>query len=164
MISTLFPLIRDHYWLKHPKIIDEITFDGHTFLSKYEKINDYLSDELIEKHRKHKITLATTIPYDSEYFVIDYNGAQRELFYHKVSKILRSQNLDEFTAYESKTPSHLHLYVYCGDISATQREELGKIISNKLEEKLQKQWRIFPNTGLPDAYNILNIPYNTFKG
>lgn len=164
MISSLFPLTRDHYWLKHPKIIDEITFEGRTFLSKYEKINDYLSDALIEKHRKHKITLATTIPNDADYFVIDYNGEERELFFHKVSKILRSQNLNDFAAYESKTPSHLHLYVSCGNISAPQREELGKIISNRLEEKLQKQWRIFPNRGLPDAYNILNIPYNTFKG
>ena len=138
MISTLFPLIRDHYWLKHPKIIDEITFEGRTFLSKYEKIDDY--------------------------FVIDYNGDEKELFYHKISKILRSHELNDFRAYESKTPSHLHLYVYCGDISAPQREELGKIISNKLEEKLQKQWRIFPNPGLPDAYNILNLPYQIFKG
>ena len=91
MISTLYPLIRDHYWLKHPKIIDEITFEGRTFLSKYEKINAYLSDELIEKHLDHKITLATTIPSDANYFVIDYNGDEKELFYHKVSKILRSQ-------------------------------------------------------------------------
>ncbi len=164
MISTLFPLIRDHYWLKHPKIIDEITFEGRTFLSKYEKIDDYLSDGLIEKHRNHKITIATSIPSNANYFVIDYNGDEKELFYHKISKILRSHELNDFRAYESKTPSHLHLYVYCGDISAPQREELGKIISNKLEEKLQKQWRIFPNPGLPDAYNILNLPYQIFKG
>ncbi|MGB5966131.1 MAG: DUF1882 domain-containing protein [Sulfurimonadaceae bacterium] len=164
MISTLFPLIRDHYWLKHPKIIQEITFEGRTFLSKYEKIDTFLSDELIEKHRNHKITIATTIPSDANYFVFDYNGDEKELFYHKLSKILRSLDLNDFTAYESKTPSHLHLYVYCGDISAPQREELGKIISNKLEEKLQKQWRIFPNSGLPDAYNILNLPYHIFKG
>ena len=164
MISTLFPLIRDHYWLKHPKIIDEITFEGRTFLSKYEKIEAYLSDELIEKHRNHKITLATTIPSDANYFVIDYNGDEKELFYHKISKILRTHGLNDFTAYTSKTPSHLHLYVHCGDISAVQREELGKIITNKLEEKIQKQWRIFPNSGLPDAYNILNLPYHIFKG
>ena len=164
MISTLFPLIRDHYWLKHPKIIEEITCVGRTFLSKYEKIEAYLSDELIEKHCNHKITIATTIPSDANYFVIDYNGDEKELFYHKISKILRSQGLNDFIAYKSKTPSHLHLYVHCSDISALQREELGKIISNKLEEKIQKQWRIFPNPGLPDAYNILNLPYTIFKG
>ncbi len=164
MVSTHFALIRDHYWLKHPKIIEEITYEGRTFLSKYEKIDDYLSDELIQRHQDHKITLATTIPKDADYFIIDYNGDEKELFYHKVSKVLRSKGLHDFAAYESKTPSHLHLYVHCGDISAPQREELGKIISNKLEEKLQKQWRIFPNSGLPDAYNILNVPYNIFKG
>lgn len=164
MISTLFPLIRDHYWLKHPKIIEEIAFDGRTFFSKYELINTHLSDALIAKHQAHKITIATSIPTDANYFVLDYNGEDKALFFHKISKVLRAQGLNEFTAYESKTASHLHLYVYCAGISAPQREELGKIISTKLEEKLQKQWRIYPNSGLPEAYNILNIPYEEYRG
>jgi hypothetical protein len=164
VISPKFPLIRDHYWLKHPSVIEEISFGGRTFLSKYEKINAYLNDELIQMHLDRKITLATSIPADAAYFVIDYNGSEKELFYHKAAKLLRSLDLNDFQAYESKTPSHLHLYVACGDISAPKREELGKIISNKLEERLQKQWRIFPNAGLPEAYNILNLPYTLFKG
>jgi len=163
-VSTLFPLLRDHYWLKHPKIIEEITFEGHTFLSKYERVNAYLTDELITKHQDHKIIIATSIPLDAPYIIFDYNGDNRELFYHKMLKVLRQQGIDDFVAFESKTPLHLHLYLYCGSISAPQREELGKIISLKLEEKLQKQWRVFPNAGLPEAYNILNLHYNIFKG
>ena len=164
VISTLFPLIRDHYWLKHPKIIEEIAFDGRIFLSKYEKIDAPLTDALIEKHQAHKTTIATTIAPDVNYFVMDYNGDDKALFYHKAVKILRSYHLDTFKAYNCKSPMHLHLYVHCGQISAPQREELGKIISNKLEEKLQKQWRIYPNSGLPQAYNILNIPYEEYRG
>ena len=164
MISTLLPLIRDHYWLKHPKVIEEIEFEGRTFLSKYELINEHLSDALITKHHAHKITIATTIPNNANYFVIDYNGDEKALFFHKVSKVLRKEGLNEFEAYESKTSSHLHLYVYTDYISAPQREELGKIISNKLEDKLQKQWRIYPNSSLPEAYNILNIPYEEYRG
>ncbi len=164
VISPSIALIRDHYWLKHPIVIEEIPFEGRTFLSKYERIDAYLSDELIQKHLDRKITIATTIPSDADYFVIDYNGSEKELFYHRAARVLRSHGLDNFAAYESKTPSHLHLYVACGNISALKREELGKIISDKLEEKLQKQWRIFPNSGLPAVYNILNLPYNLFKG
>jgi len=163
-VSTLFPLVRDHYWLKHPKIIEEITFEGHTFLSKYERVDAYLTDELIKKHQDHKIIIATSIPLDSPYIIFDYNGDNREFFYHKMLKVLHQHGIDDFVAFESKTPSHLHLYLHCGAISAPQREELGKIISNKLEEKLQKQWRIFPNPGLPKAYNILNLHYDIFKG
>lgn len=164
VVSSPFEPIRDHYWLKHPTIIEEITFEGRTFLSKYERIDAYLNDELIQKHLERKITIATTIPADAVYFVIDYNGNERELFYHRAVKILRAQGLENFAAYESKTPSHLHLYVACGDISAPKREELGKMISDKLEEKLQKQWRIYPNSALPEAYNIINLPYKLFKG
>ncbi len=163
-VSTLFPLVRDHYYLKHPKIIEEINFEGHIYLSKYERVDAYLSDELIAKHQDHKIILATSIPLDAPFLVFDYNGDNRELFYHKMIKILRQEGIEDVMAFESKTPSHLHIYLHCGAISAPQREELGKIISHKLEEKLQKQWRIFPNAGLPEAYNILNIPYTIFKG
>jgi len=164
MVSTLFPLVRDHYYLKHPKIIEEISYEGHTYLSKYERVDAYLSDKLITKHQEHKMIIATSIPLDAPYLVFDYNGDNRELFYHKALKILRQLGIDDVVAYESKTVSHLHLYLHCGSISAPQREELGKIISNKLEEKLQKQWRIFPNSGLPEAYNILNLHYDIFKG
>ena len=80
-VSTLFPLVRDHYWLKHPKIIEEITFEGHTFLSKYERVNAYLTDELIKKHQNHKIIIATSIPLDSPYIIFDYNGDNREFFF-----------------------------------------------------------------------------------
>ena len=164
MVSALFPLIRDHYWLKHPKIIEEISFERHTFLSKYERVDAYLSDALIQKHLEHKLTIAASIPKDADYFVFDYNGEDRAFFYHRISKVLRQHGLEQFEAFESKTALHLHLYVHCGTISAPQREELGKIISNKLEEKLQKQWRVFPSSALPEAYNILNLPFQTFKG
>ena len=164
MVSTLFNLVRDHYWLKHPKIIEEINFEGHTFLSKYERVDAYLSNEIIEKHLEHKQIIATSIPMDAPFFVFDYNGEDGAHFFHKAAKVLRTNELKQFEAFQSKTATHLHLYVYCGHISAPKREELGKIISTKLEEKLQKQWRIFPNSGLPDAYNILNLPYQTFKG
>jgi len=164
MVSTLFPLVRDHYWLKHPKIIEEISFEGHTFLSKYERVDSFLNDALISKHQEHKITIATSIPEDVSFFIMDYNGDDRAFFYHKASKVLRQHDLNDFVAYASKTASHLHLYVHCGDVSASQREELGKIISHSLEEKLQKQWRIFPNASLPKAYNIINLPYAIFKG
>jgi len=164
MVSSLLRLERDHYWLKHPKIIEELDFEGHIYLSKYERVNAYLSDDLIQKHLDKKIIIATSIPENAPYIVFDYNGDEREFFYHKAVKALRQQGIENFEAYESKTASHLHLYIFCPHISAPQREELGRIISNKLEEKLEKQWRIFPNPKLPKAYNILNIPYNTFKG
>jgi len=164
MVSTHFPLVRDHYYLKHPKIIEEITFEGHTFLSKYERVDTYLSDALIAKHQARKITIATSLPKDADYLIFDYNGREPALFYHKISKVLRQQAITEFVAYESKTPSHLHLYLYCGGVSAPQREELGRIISDNLEKRVQKQWRIFPNPALPEAYNIINLPYNIFKG
>jgi len=162
VISPSFELIRDHYWLKHPNVVEVIPYNGRTFLSKYERIDAYLTDDLIQKHLDRKVIIATQIPMDADYFVIDYNGTQKELFYHRVSKILKKQGLNDFAAYESKTASHLHLYVSCGDISAERREELGRIISDKLEEKIQKQWRIFPCSGLPEAYNILNIPYGLY--
>ena len=164
MVSPLLNLVRDHYWLKHPKIIEEIDFEGHTYLSKYERVDAYLSDERVQQHLDKKIIIATSIPDNAPYIVFDYNGDDRAFFYHKAVKILIRQGIEDFEAYESKTASHLHLYLFCPHISAPQREELGRIISNKLEEKLQKQWRIFPNSKLPKAYNILNVPYNIFKG
>ena len=68
-----------------------------------------------------------------------------------------------FTAYNSKTPGHLHLYIHKGHTTLSEGIQIAKALSLKLATKLPKQWRVFPTDELPPEFNILNIPYSLFK-
>ena len=165
MDLKLIKIVSDHYWEKKDKVVNKITFKGRTFYNKFEKVNATLSQSIINKHLEGKITIAHSIVNEHtivENIVIDYNGRDPERFYHKAQLLLREEGYINFTAYTTKTDGHLHLYIHKGHTSLQEAIQLGKSISMKLAAKQPKQWRIFPNSDMPDEYNILTLPYDIY--
>ena len=162
--SKVFPigLNRGHYWIKRDYIVKEITFNNRTFFSKYERIDAPLNDELIHLHTQHKITLAHSPILPNEMvknIVIDYNGSEKERFLHYAMQVFIDLQIENWAFFDSKTAGHLHIYLQYAPMALQDAVQLGKIISNKLEQKMMKHWRIYPNDNLPEDYNILNLPY-----
>lgn len=165
MDLKLIKMIGDHYWLKHDNVVDKIEYKGRTFFNKYEKINKPLNQGVIDQHLKGQITVAHSlinVHNKVENIVIDYNGTDTQRFYHKAQLLLREEGFLNFTAFETKTPGHLHLYIHKGHTTLQEAYQLGKMISLKLAAKQPKQWRMFPSIDLPIEYNILNIPYEVY--
>lgn len=165
MDLKLIKMVTDHYWLKHDTTFDKISFKGRTFFNKYERIDQTLSQSIINQHLKKEITVAHSLinKFEKvENIVIDYNGRDPQRFYHKAQLLLREEGYINFTAFETKTPGHLHLYIHKGHTTLQEAIQLGKMISMKLAAKQPKQWRMFPTQDLPLEYNILNIPYEVY--
>ncbi len=165
MDLKLIKMVTDHYWLKQESVVDKITYKGRTFFNKYERIESRLTQALIDRHLRHEITIAHSLINardQVENIVIDYNGRDPQRFYHKAQLLLREEGYINFTAFETKTPGHLHLYIHKGHTTFQEAVQLGKMLSMKLAAKQPKQWRMFPTTDLPPEYNILNIPYEVY--
>ena len=158
-------IVRTHYWLKRPKVVDHISFGNRFFYSRYERIDAPLDEGVIEKHRQGQLIAAHSLIDDAgnvPHIAIDYNGTEPERFYHHSGRVLAHLGYDDLITFRSKSSGHLHLYIACSGIALQAAIKTGKIISEKLEEKLTKQWRVYPTDTLPDAYNIINLPYETF--
>lgn len=165
MDLKLIKMLTDHYWQKQSSIVSKIEFKGRTFYNKYEKIENRLTQAIIDKHLKKEITVAHSLINKHnkvENIVIDYNGRDPERFYHKAQLLLREEGYINFTAFETKTPGHLHLYIHKGHTTIPEAIQLGKTLSMKLAAKQPKQWKMFPNQEMPEEYQILNIPYEVF--
>ena len=165
MDLKLIKMVTDHYWLKQESVVDKITYKGRTFFNKYERIESRLTQALIDRHLRREITIAHSLVNardQVENIVIDYNGRDPQRFYHKAQLLLREEGYINFTAFETKTPGHLHLYIHKGHTTFQEAVQLGKMLSMKLAAKQPKQWRMFPTTDLPPEYNILNIPYEVY--
>ncbi|MDQ7044403.1 MAG: DUF1882 domain-containing protein [Sulfurimonas sp.] len=166
MDLKLIKMVSDHYWEKKSTVVDKLTFKGRTFYNKFEKINAPLNQTLISKHIKGEITIAHSIVNKHnkvENIVIDYNGRDPERFYHKAQLLLREEGYINFTAYKTKTEGHLHVYIHKGHTTLQEAIQLGKLLSMKLASKQPKQWRMFPNSDMPDEYNILTLPYEVYS-
>ena len=68
-----------------------------------------------------------------------------------------------FTAYESKTPGHLHLYVHKGHTTLNEGYQIANKLSMLLSSRLVKEWRVFPTMELPKEFNILALPYKVYQ-
>ncbi len=165
MDLKLIKMVSDHYWVKSDTVVDKLSYKGRTFYNKYEKVSKPLNQAVINQHIKGEITVAHSLinARDKvENIVIDYNGRDPQRFYHKAQLLLREEGYINFTAFETKTAGHLHLYIHKGHTTLQEAYQLGKLISMKLAAKMPKQWRVFPTQDLPLEYNILNIPKEVY--
>ena len=165
MDLKLIKMVSEYYWIKRDTVVNKITYKGRTFYNKFEKVNAPLNQFVINQHLKGEITVAHSIVDKKgivENIVIDYNGRDPERFYHKAQLLLREEGFINFTAYETKTKGHLHVYIHKGHTTLQEAIQLGKMISMKLAAKQPKQWRMFPNNDMPDEYNILALPYEVY--
>ncbi|WP_024791519.1 DUF1882 domain-containing protein [Lebetimonas sp. JS032] len=158
-------LIKNYYFEYKGKIVNKIVYKGKTYFDKYERINEPLTLKIMNEHiEKRKIIAFDLINKNTvENIVFDYNGRDPEKFWNRASLILRQEGFLNFTAYNSKTPGHLHLYVHKGHTTLNEGIQLAKKLSLKLSSKLPKQWRMFPTDELPREFNILNLPYELYK-
>jgi hypothetical protein len=164
--TSLIKMITDHYWIKRDSIVEKRTHNGRVFFDKFEKINEPLTSNIINRHLKGEITVAHSLinRYDKvENIVIDYNGRNTERFWHRAQLLLREEGFINFTAYCTKTPGHLHLYIHKGHTTLQEGYQIAKMISAKLAQKMPREWRVFPDPDLPREFNILTLPYELYS-
>ncbi len=163
--TTLIKIINRPYYIKRDKIINKISYKGRTFFDKYEKIDAMLTRSIMNQHADREIIVAHQLINDRdkvENIVFDYNGRNTEKFWHRAQLMLREEGYLNFTAYESKTPGHLHLYVHKGHTTLQEGYQIAKTLSTKLSQKLPREWKMFPNPDIPREFNILNLPYKLY--
>lgn len=164
--TSLIKMLTDHYWIKRDSIVEKRNHNGRLFFDKYEKVNKTLTSTIINQHLKGDITVAHSLINSRgkvENIVIDYNGRNTERFWHRAQLLLREEGFINFTAYESKTSGHLHVYIHKGHTTLQEAYQIGKMISAKLAQKLPREWKIFPDPDIPKEFNILALPYKMYN-
>jgi len=159
-------IVRTHYWLKMPSVVEKIPFENRTFFSKYRRVSASLSDALINEHHHQDHALAHSLIADDgrvPHLLIDYNGSNPERFYHHAGKILGELGYHDLITFRSATPNHLHLYVFIDQSVLQKAFEQGKIINEKLMDKLTKEWNVLPSPNKPPEYAIATIPHERFS-
>ena len=164
--TALIKINTSHYWIKRDNIVSKIEYKGKTFFNKFERIDEPLNYSVIKEHEEGKITVAHSLilPGDKvENIVFDYNGRTPERFWHRAQLLLREEGYINFTAYESKTSGHLHLYIHKVHTTLNEAYQLANMLSMKLSQRLAKEWRMFPTMDMPKEFNILTLPYKLYQ-
>ena len=162
---SLIKIINNHYWIKRDKIVNKINYKGRLFFDKYERIDKMMTRTIMNEYDDGKSIIAHSLvnAHDKvENIVFDYNGRNTEKFWHRLQLLLREEGYLNFTAYESKTPGHLHVYIHKGHTTFNEGCQIAKNLSAKLALKLPREWKMFPNADIPKEFNILNLPKKVY--
>lgn len=168
MTEMELKLIKMHsafYFKKLDGLGQKVHYNGRLLFDKFQRVNSMLTNQIIRDHFARKITVAHSLilPGDKvENIVFDYNGRNPDRFYHKAQLLLRDEGFINFTAYNTKTPGHLHLYIHKGHTDLSEGQRLARTLSLKLGQKMPLEWRVFPNIDLPRDFNILIVPYEVY--
>lgn len=166
MDLKLIKIDTTHYYQRINGLGTKVSYMGRILYDKYERVNATLSSILINKHFRKEVMVAHSLLLANgtkvENIVFDYNGHNPERFYHRAQLLLRDEGFLNFTAFKTKTPGHLHLYVHKGHTEVNEGKRLIKTLSIKLAQHCPKEWKIFPNDDMPPYFNILALPYEVF--
>ncbi|ANE36153.1 putative DUF1882 domain protein [Campylobacter iguaniorum] len=163
---TLIKMITSHYFIKRDTIVNKIEYKGRYFFDKFERVDEPLNYSVQKEHGEGKIIVAhSLINKDDkvENIVFDYNGRTPERFWHRAQLLLREEGFINFTAYQSKTPGHLHLYVHKGHTTLNEGYQIANKLSIMLAQRLPQEWRMFPSLEMPREFNILALPYELYQ-
>lgn len=167
MDLKLIKMDTSHYYQRVGGLGVKVNHMGRILYDKYEKVNSMLSSILINKHFRKEIVIAHSLLLARgtkvENIVFDYNGRSPERFYHRAQLLLREEGFLNFTAFCSKTPGHLHLYVHKGHTEINEGKRLARILSLKLAQRCPKEWKVFPSDEMPPNFNILALPYEVYE-
>lgn len=166
MDLKLIKMDTKQYYKKLNTLGNKITYNGKTMYDKFELIHEPITQKIVNEHLERKIIIAHSLILKNsivENIVFDYNGRNPERFYQKAQLLFRNEGYINFTAYNSKTRGHLHVYIHKGHTTLNEGKRLARMLSLKLSAKMPIEWRVFPTDTLPPQYNILALPYEVYQ-
>jgi heat shock protein HspQ len=152
----------DHYYIKRSAIVEKIPFNNRTFYAKFERINELPSELVVKQHSNRQYTIAVPLVKDNHtnYLVIEYKGDEYQRFYHLVIHLFKTLKINDYHIYQGKDLERLQVFISVKNLSLEEADERVRHFSDALKEKMTKKWKTLPSLNLPEAYNIVTLPYS----
>ena len=154
-------LFDSHYYIKRNNIVEQIVFNNRTFYAKFERINEPLTPLLFEQHLQREFIIAAPLLEEgyTDYLVIEYKGEEYQRFHHLIRHLFATLEIENYHIYQGKSEERLQVFIKVGRLPLEEADKRLKELSNMLKQKLTKKWKCLPDSSLPEAYNIVTLPY-----
>jgi len=125
------------------------------------RIEEPLSPLLLSQHLNRQYTIAVPLLKNgyTNYLVLEYKGEEYRRFYYLVKQLFKTLKIETYQIYEGKEVETIQIFIEVKPLTLNIADSALKEISEALQEKLEKKWKTLPSTSLPEAYNIVTLPY-----
>ncbi len=91
--------------------------------------------------------------------VLEYKGEEHQRFYHLVKHLFNTLEIKNYHIYQGKDEEKIQVFIEVDNITLQESELQLQALSLALKQKLTKKWKCLPSASLPEAYNIVTLPY-----
>lgn len=95
----------------------------------------------------------------TNYLVIEYKGDEYHRFHHLIKHLFKTINITSYFIYQGKDEERIQVFIKVEQLTLQEAEDQLQKLSNALKEKMIKKWKCLPSIRLPEAYNIVTLPY-----
>ena len=149
------------YYIKRNTIVEKIVFNNRTFYAKFERIEEPLTPLLIQQHLQQEYTIAVPLLKHNHttYLVIEYKGEEYQRFIPLIQHLFKRLMVTHYQIYQGKEPEKIQVFIKVEHYTLSEAHTKLSEISDALKQKLTKRWKCLPSPNLPEAYNIVTLPY-----
>jgi len=97
----------------------------------------------------------------TDYLVMEYKGEEHQRFYYLIQHLFKTMHIEQFQIYQGKDEERVQVFIEVDQLTLEEAEEQLQEISSNLTQKLTKKWKCLPLLSLPEAYNIVTLPYKS---
>ena len=151
----------DHYYIKRSRVVERITFGNRIFYSKFERINEPITPLLLQQHLNRHYTIAFPLlnKGNTNHLVIEYKGEDHQRFAALIQHLFHTEKIENFAIYQGQVKEKVQVFITVDALPIEEAESYLNTLSDKLKIRLTKRWKTLPSTLLPEAYNIVTLPY-----
>ena len=68
--------------------------------------------------------------------------------------------ISDYSIFQGKDVERIQVFIAVDQLTLKEADAQLKVLSNALKEKMTKNWKCLPSLTLPEAYNIVSLPYD----
>ncbi len=124
-------------------------------------MDEPLTSLLLNQHLDRQYIIAVPLLKDdhTNYLVLEYKGEEHQRFYHLVKHLFHTLDIENYHIYQGKDEEKVQVFIEVDNIPLQEAELQLQALSLALKQKLTKKWKCLPSASLPEAYNIVTLPY-----
>jgi hypothetical protein len=94
--------------------------------------------------------------------VILYSGNETKRFLSFLKHLLTRPRAEEYRVFRGEKNNELEIIIKVKKQTLDELHSYGSRLSDMLETKLSKAWKILPDKRLPEYLNIYTLPYKIY--
>lgn len=97
----------------------------------------------------------------TDYLVLEYKGEEYQRFIPLVKHLFNTMKITDYHIYQGKDEEKIQVFIEVNHLPLAEADARLQDISENLKQKLTKRWKCLPLLSLPEAYNIVTLPYKS---